>query len=142
MSSGSFDPELNLVYWGVGNPGPDWNAAQRPGDNLYSDSAIALDADTGELVWYFQFTPNDGYDYDAVQVPVLADSGVESGTDIVRFVSQGADMVFAGRCFMYGVAAFGQPGAQHAIDILAAELEQTLSQLGCASPSEAAQRLA
>ncbi len=76
------------------------------------------------------------------KVPVLADSGVESGTDIVRFVSQGADMVFAGRCFMYGVAAFGQPGAQHAIDILAAELEQTLSQLGCASPSEAAQRLA
>lgn len=71
--TGSFDPELNLTYWGVGNPGPDWNAAQRPGDNLYSDSAIALDADTGELKWYFQFTPNDAYDYDSVQVPVLAD---------------------------------------------------------------------
>ncbi len=71
--TGSFDPEENLTYWGVGNPGPDWNAAQRPGDNLYSDSVIALDADTGELRWYFQFTPNDGYDYDAVQVPVLAD---------------------------------------------------------------------
>lgn len=71
--TGSFDPELNLTYWGVGNPGPDWNAGQRPGDNLYSDSVIALDADTGELKWYFQFTPNDAYDYDSVQVPVLAD---------------------------------------------------------------------
>lgn len=71
--TGSFDPELNLTYWGVGNPGPDWNAAQRPGDNLYSDSVIALDADTGELKWHFQFTPNDGYDYDAVQVPLLVD---------------------------------------------------------------------
>lgn len=71
--TGSFDPDLNLTYWGIGNPGPDWNAGQRPGDNLYSDSVVALDADTGELIWYFQFTPNDAYDYDAVQVPVLAD---------------------------------------------------------------------
>jgi alcohol dehydrogenase (cytochrome c) len=71
--TGSYDPDLNLVYWGVGNPGPDWNPGQRPGDNLYSDSAIALDADTGELVWHFQFTPNDGYDYDSVQVPILVD---------------------------------------------------------------------
>jgi alcohol dehydrogenase (cytochrome c) len=71
--TGSYDPELNLTYWGIGNPGPDWNAAQRPGDNLYSDAVVALDADTGELVWHFQFTPNDGYDYDAVQVPVLVD---------------------------------------------------------------------
>ena len=71
--TGSFDPDLNLTYWGVGNPGPDWNAEQRPGDNLYSDSVIALDADTGELSWYFQFTPNDAYDYDSVQVPVLAE---------------------------------------------------------------------
>ncbi len=72
--TGSFDPELDLTYWGVGNPGPDWNAAQRPGDNLYSDAVVALDADTGELAWHFQFTPNDGYDYDAVQVPVLVDT--------------------------------------------------------------------
>lgn len=71
--TGSYDSELNLIYWGVGNPGPDWNAGQRPGDNLYSDSVIALDADTGELEWHFQFTPNDGYDYDSVQVPVLVD---------------------------------------------------------------------
>ena len=47
---------------------------QRPGDNLYSDSVIALDADTGALKWHFQFTPNDGYDYDSVQVPVLVDT--------------------------------------------------------------------
>ncbi len=71
--TGSYDPELNLTYWGIGNPGPDWNAAQRPGDNLYSDSVVALDADTGKLKWHFQFTPNDNYDYDSVQVPVLAD---------------------------------------------------------------------
>jgi alcohol dehydrogenase (cytochrome c) len=71
--TGSYDPDLNLTYWGIGNPGPDWNPAQRPGDNLYSDSVVALDADTGKLKWHFQFTPNDGYDYDSVQVPVLAD---------------------------------------------------------------------
>ncbi|HWC63581.1 MAG TPA: PQQ-dependent dehydrogenase, methanol/ethanol family [Rhizomicrobium sp.] len=70
---GSFDPALNLVYFGVGNPGPDWNPAQRPGDNLYSDSVVALNPDTGQLKWHFQFTPNDGYDYDSTQVPVLAD---------------------------------------------------------------------
>jgi alcohol dehydrogenase (cytochrome c) len=71
--TGSYDPDLNLTYWGVGNPGPDWNPDQRPGDNLYTDSVVALDADTGKLKWHFQFTPNDGYDYDSVQVPVLAD---------------------------------------------------------------------
>jgi alcohol dehydrogenase (cytochrome c) len=69
----SYDPALNLTYWGVGNPGPDWNSDQRPGDNLYTDSVVALDADTGALTWHFQFTPNDTYDYDSVQVAVLAD---------------------------------------------------------------------
>ena len=71
--TGSYDPALDLTYWGIGNPGPDWNPTQRPGDNLYSDSVVALDPDTGELKWHFQFTPNDDYDYDAVQVPVLVD---------------------------------------------------------------------
>jgi alcohol dehydrogenase (cytochrome c) len=71
--TGSYDPDLNLTYWGTGNPGPDWNPGQRPGDNLYSDCVVALDPDTGELKWYFQFTPNDPYDYDSVQIPVLAD---------------------------------------------------------------------
>ena len=69
----SYDPALNLTYWGVGNPGPDWNSDQRPGDNLYTDSVVALDADTGTLKWHFQFTPNDTYDYDSVQIAVLAD---------------------------------------------------------------------
>jgi alcohol dehydrogenase (cytochrome c) len=72
--TGSYDPDLNLTYWGIGNPGPDWNPSQRPGDNLYSDSVVALNADTGELDWYFQFTPNDPYDYDSVQIPVLIDA--------------------------------------------------------------------
>jgi alcohol dehydrogenase (cytochrome c) len=71
--TGSYDQALNLTYWGVGNPGPDWNNEQRPGDNLYTDSVIALDPDTGKLKWHFQFTPNDTYDYDSVQVPVLVD---------------------------------------------------------------------
>jgi alcohol dehydrogenase (cytochrome c) len=71
--TGSYDPDLNLTFWGVGNAGPDWNPDQRPGDNLYTNSVVALDADTGRLKWHFQFTPHDGYDYDAVQVPVLAD---------------------------------------------------------------------
>jgi alcohol dehydrogenase (cytochrome c) len=72
--TGSYDPALNLTYWGTGNPGPDWNPAQRKGDNLYTDSVVALDPDTGTLKWHFQFTPNDGYDYDSVQVPVLVDA--------------------------------------------------------------------
>ena len=77
--TGSYDPDVDLIYWGIGNPGPDWNPAQRPGDNLYSDSVVALDPDTGELEWYFQFTPNDPYDYDSVQVPVLADFPAQDG---------------------------------------------------------------
>jgi alcohol dehydrogenase (cytochrome c) len=71
--TGSYDPELNLTYWGIGNPGPDWNPKQREGDNLYSSSVVALDADTGQPKWHYQFTPNDGYDYDSVQIPVLVD---------------------------------------------------------------------
>ena len=72
--TGSFDPELNLIYWGTGNPGPDWNGEVRLGDNLYSDSVLALDADSGELKWYFQFTPHDVHDWDSTQIPVLADA--------------------------------------------------------------------
>jgi alcohol dehydrogenase (cytochrome c) len=71
--TGSYDPDLNLTYWGIGNPGPDWNGDKRAGDNLYTESVVALDADTGALKWHFQFTPHDEFDYDAVQVPVLAD---------------------------------------------------------------------
>ena len=71
--TGSYDPDLDLVYWGTGNPGPDYNGEMRLGDNLYSDSVLALDGDTGEMAWYFQFTPHDVHDWDAIQIPVLAD---------------------------------------------------------------------
>jgi alcohol dehydrogenase (cytochrome c) len=70
---GAYDAEANLTYWGTGNPAPDWDGRERLGDNLYSDSVVALDADTGKLKWYYQFTPHDEMDYDSTQVPVLAD---------------------------------------------------------------------
>jgi alcohol dehydrogenase (cytochrome c) len=73
-NGGSYDPETNLTFWGTGNPNPGWNGDSRtPADNLYSDSVVALDADTGKLKWYFQFTPGDEYDWDSTQVPVLVD---------------------------------------------------------------------
>jgi len=72
-TTGSYDPKLNLIYWGIGNPGSDWNGDVRMGDNLYTSSVVALDADTGKLKWHYQFTPHDEYDFDATQVPVLAD---------------------------------------------------------------------
>ena len=71
--TGSYDPELNLIYWGTGNPGPDWNGDVRPGDNLYTCALLALDADTGEMRWHFQFTPHDVHDWDATEIPVLVD---------------------------------------------------------------------
>ena len=71
--TGSYDPDLNLTYWGTGNVGPDYSHEQRPGDNLYTAAVVALDGDTGKLRWHYQFTPHDRYDYDSVQVPVLAD---------------------------------------------------------------------
>ena len=72
--TGSYDPELDLLYWTVGNPAPDWNGDVRPGDNLYSCSLLALDPDTGELSWHFQFTPHDTHDWDANQIPILLDA--------------------------------------------------------------------
>ncbi len=71
--TGAYDPELNLLYYGIGNPGPDYHSDSRKGDNLYSDSIVALDADTGKLRWHYQFTPHDLHDWDATQVPILAD---------------------------------------------------------------------
>jgi len=78
--TGSYDPDLNLIYWGTGNPGPDWNGDVRLGDNLYSDSALALNGDTGEIAWHFQFTPHDVHDYDSIQVPILADIEYQGST--------------------------------------------------------------
>ncbi len=72
--TGSYDPALNLVYWPTGNPSPSDYGKDRAGDNLYSNSMLALDPDTGKLKWHYQFTPHDLHDYDATQVPVLLDA--------------------------------------------------------------------
>ncbi len=72
--TGSFDPELNMIYWAIGNPGAQIDRSERgTGDNLFSDSVVAIDADTGQRKWHFQFTPNDGHDWDSVQDMVLVD---------------------------------------------------------------------
>lgn len=70
---GTYDPELNTVYWVTSNPAPDFVGDARPGDDLYTDCVLALDVDTGKLKWQFQFTPHDVYDYDANETPVLID---------------------------------------------------------------------
>jgi len=71
---GTYDPQLNLIYWGTSNPAPDFEGAVRPGDDLYTDCVLALDPDTGKLKWYFQFTPHDLFDFDAVETPILVDA--------------------------------------------------------------------
>lgn len=78
--TGSYDRELNLVYWGVGNPNPDFYGGNRRGDNLYTASVVALDADTGRLRWHFQYTPHDEHDWDSNQIQVLADLTVGGRT--------------------------------------------------------------
>jgi alcohol dehydrogenase (cytochrome c) len=75
--TGSYDPALNLLYWGTGNPNPDYYGNDREGDNLYTCSLLALDPDTGELKWYYQFTPHDTHDWDANHVPVLGDLTID-----------------------------------------------------------------
>jgi alcohol dehydrogenase (cytochrome c) len=74
--TGTYDPALNTLYWGTGNPGPQMYGANRLGDNLYSDSLLALDPDTGTLKWYFQFTPHDVHDWDSTHVPILIDETI------------------------------------------------------------------
>jgi len=74
--TGSYDPELNLIYWGTGNPNPFYNGTARPGANLYTNSLIAVDPDTGTMKWYFQYTPHDTHDWDSIQVPVLFDASI------------------------------------------------------------------
>jgi alcohol dehydrogenase (cytochrome c) len=74
--TGTYDPELNLIYWGTGDPAQVYVGSERPGSNLYSTSLLALDADTGKLKWYFQETPHDLYDYDAAAEPVILDMDV------------------------------------------------------------------
>jgi alcohol dehydrogenase (cytochrome c) len=71
---GTYDPELNAIYWGTSNPAPDFDGAPRPGDDLFTDCVLAIDPETGKLKWHFQFTPHDLYDYDATETPVLVDA--------------------------------------------------------------------
>jgi alcohol dehydrogenase (cytochrome c) len=86
--TGTFDPASNTLFWGVGNPGPDWDHEFRPGDNLYADSMLALDVDTGKLKWHFQYTPNDAFDYDGVAEAVLADVPAAGGVQKVAMAAQ------------------------------------------------------
>jgi glucose dehydrogenase len=74
--TGVYDPGSNTTYWGTGNPGP-WVGDDRPGDNLYTDSTLALDADTGKLKSYHQYTPHDSWDWDEVSAPLLIDTEVD-----------------------------------------------------------------
>jgi alcohol dehydrogenase (cytochrome c) len=71
---GTYDPELNTLYWGTSNPAPDFDGGPRPGDDLYTDCVLALDPETGKLKWHFQFTPHDLFDFDATETPVLLDT--------------------------------------------------------------------
>ncbi len=82
--TGSYDPETNLIIWGTGNPGPDWDNAYRPGDNLWTDSTIAIDADSGKIKWGFQHTANDPYDYDSVNEHTFVDLNI--GGKVVKAV--------------------------------------------------------
>ncbi len=71
---GTYDPQLNLIFWTTSNPAPDFEGSVRPGDDLYTDCVLALDPDTGKLKWFFQFTPHDLFDYDAEETPILIDA--------------------------------------------------------------------
>jgi len=75
-NGGTYDPDTNLILFGTGNPAP-WNAHNRPGDNLYSCSTLAIDADTGKIKWHYQYTPNDGWDFDGVNETIPFDQGSE-----------------------------------------------------------------
>jgi len=85
--TGTYDPELNLIYWGTGNPSPPFDGSLRKGDNLYTSSILALEADTGRLRWHYQFTPHDVHDWDANQIPVLADLKIGGRTRAVVMVA-------------------------------------------------------
>lgn len=93
--TGAYDPELDLIYWGVGNPSPIYSGVDREGDNLYSNSVIALSRRTGKLVWHFQFSPHDEHDWDSNQTPIL--------TEVVVGGTQRKAMAWANRNGFYYV---------------------------------------
>ncbi len=79
-NTGSYDPATNTIYWGTGNPAPDWNGKGRLGDNLYTCSLLAIDANTGKMKWYFQFSPHETHDWDSSEPPILFDAKVDGQT--------------------------------------------------------------
>jgi len=89
--TGSYDPQTKLTIWGTGNPVPDYDPMARPGDNLYTNSAVAIDIETGKLAWHFQYTPNDSWDYDEVGVHMLHDTVVngENRKVVTHFARNG-----------------------------------------------------
>ncbi len=90
-NNGSYDPKLNLVYWGTGNPAPDFNDDQRPGDNLYTCSLLAIDPDTGKIKWYFQFSPHENHDWDSDEPPILFDATIDGKPrKLVAFANRNA----------------------------------------------------
>jgi alcohol dehydrogenase (cytochrome c) len=111
-NAAAYDPETNLAFWGTGNPAPDWDGSVRLGDNLYSNSVVALDADTGKLKWYYQFTPHDELDYDATQVPVLADlSWRGTPRKVMLWANRNGIMYVLDR--VTGEFLFGKPYVNH-----------------------------
>ncbi|MGH7583425.1 MAG: PQQ-binding-like beta-propeller repeat protein [Gemmatimonadales bacterium] len=86
--TGSYDARAGLLYWGVGNPNPDFNGDDRSGDNLHSNSVVALEAATGKLRWHFQFTPHDEHDWDAAQIPVLLDPATGSPQHLLLWANR------------------------------------------------------
>jgi alcohol dehydrogenase (cytochrome c) len=109
--TGTYDAELNLIYWGTGNPAPSNHGGQREGDNRYSNSMLALDADTGQLKWHFQFTPHDMFDYDSTQTPVLVD-GVWKGRPRKLLVQADRNAFFYALDRVTGEFLFAKPFAQ------------------------------
>lgn len=111
-NAAAYDPETNLALWGVGNPYPDWDGSTRLGDNLYSNSLVALDVDSGKLEWYYQFTPHDELDYDSTQVPVLADIDWRgSPRKVVMFANRNGIMYLLDRTT--GELLHGKPFVKH-----------------------------
>jgi alcohol dehydrogenase (cytochrome c) len=111
-NAAAYDPETNLAFWGTGNPAPDWDGSVRLGDNLYSNCVVALDADTGELKWYYQFTPHDELDYDSTQVPVLADIDWRGGPrKVMLWANRNGIMYVLDR--VTGELLFGKPYVKH-----------------------------
>jgi alcohol dehydrogenase (cytochrome c) len=111
-NAAAYDPETNLAFWGTGNPAPDWDGSTRLGDNLYSNSVVALDVDTGKLAWHYQFTPHDELDYDSTQVPVLADiSWRGSPSKVMLWANRNGILYVLDR--VTGKLLFGKPYVNH-----------------------------